>query len=106
MGWADCGTDSQGRPIGYAFPAVCDHPGCEERIDRGIAYVCGDMHGEDEVSCEKYFCENHKRNFVLGCNHETTVCDACARLLRGDESWRYDKEEGAIVEIPVNAATR
>jgi hypothetical protein len=59
MGWADCGTDSEGRPIGYAFPATCDAPGCNAKIDRGLGYACGGMHGEDEWSCEKYFCEKH-----------------------------------------------
>ena len=34
MGWGNCGTDSQGRPIGYIFEAICDHPGCKEKIDR------------------------------------------------------------------------
>jgi hypothetical protein len=53
MGWGDCGIDSQGRPIGYSFEAVCDHPECNEVIDRGLSHACGDMHGEDEISCEK-----------------------------------------------------
>ncbi len=57
-GWANCGTDSEGRPIGYAHEATCDHPGCEEKIDRGLAYACGSMHGSD-WSCEKYFCSKH-----------------------------------------------
>lgn len=60
MGWANCGTDSQGRAIGYAHEATCDHPGCDAKIHRGLAYACGIMHGEDEWSCEKYFCEKHK----------------------------------------------
>ncbi len=58
MSWADCGTDSKGRPIGYAFAATCDHPGCTEEIDRGLAYACGGMHGTFN-SCEGYFCEKH-----------------------------------------------
>lgn len=59
MGWGNCGEDSQGRPIGYLHPARCDHPGCKAKIDRGLAYACGGMHGEDEYSCEKYFCGKH-----------------------------------------------
>ena len=64
MGWADCGVDSNGRPIGYAFAATCDHPDCSEKIDRGLSYACGDMHGEGSNAdgdgyCEKYFCSEH-----------------------------------------------
>lgn len=64
MGWGDCGQDSQGRNIGYVFPATCDFPGCKEKIDRGLAYACGGMHGEDSYSCEKYFCYNHKNKHI------------------------------------------
>ena len=59
MGWADCGVDSNGRPIGYAFEATCDYPGCTATIDRGLAYACGGMHGENGDDCEGYFCYNH-----------------------------------------------
>ena len=59
MAWASCGTDSVGRPIGYAYRATCDEPGCRRRIDRGLAYACGGMHGADEWSCEGYFCADH-----------------------------------------------
>lgn len=44
MGWADCGVDSNGRSIGYAFDAICDHPECSEQIDLGLSYACGGMH--------------------------------------------------------------
>lgn len=62
MGWADCGTDSEGRQIGYMWPATCDQPGCDVKIDRGLAYVCGGMHGHDDPpgSCEKYYCSEHQ----------------------------------------------
>lgn len=60
MGWATCGDDSKGRPIGYAIEAICDEPGCKIEIDRGLFYACGGMHGEDEHSCEGYFCEDHR----------------------------------------------
>jgi hypothetical protein len=63
MGWAHCGTDSDGREIGYSIQATCDHrwgaQKCRRKIDRGLAYACGGMHGEDEVSCEGYFCARH-----------------------------------------------
>lgn len=60
MGWANCGDDSNGRPIGYAHTATCDHPGCTKQIDRGLAYACGGMHG-DEYGCERYVCGEHTR---------------------------------------------
>lgn len=60
MGWAHCGLDSKGREIGYSIEATCDHPGCDKVINRGLGCVCGDMHGEDEYSCEGYFCGQHK----------------------------------------------
>ena len=28
MGWANCGVDSEGRPIGHAFEAECVGPVC------------------------------------------------------------------------------
>ena len=106
MGWGNCGTDSQGRPIGYVFEATCDHPGCDAKIDRGLSYACGDMHGETEVSCEKYFCDKHRRNFirVSGFRHESDtrdeqVCDACAAQLLESGEWVEDLEEGVIVRI-------
>lgn len=65
MGWADCGTDSKGRPIGYAHAATCDEPGCEAVLDRGLEYACGGMHGPldlrgNATCCEGYFCAAHR----------------------------------------------
>ena len=60
MGWANCGEDSKGRPIGYAHRATCDHPGCDKKIDRGLAFACGGMHGDcSGYACENYFCTDH-----------------------------------------------
>jgi hypothetical protein len=59
MGWSDCDTHSQGRRIGYAHAASCDHPGCTRAIDRGLAYACGGDHGAGELFCEGYFCGDH-----------------------------------------------
>lgn len=60
MSWANCGQDKDGRPIGYAVLAGCDHPGgCDAKIDRGLSYVCGGMHGGGAEGCGKYFCPAH-----------------------------------------------
>jgi len=77
MGWSDCGDDSKGRPIGYGFEAICDHPGCTEVIDRGLAYACGSDHGGGEWFCEDYFCSAHLRHSLPIDDRDCQVCDAC-----------------------------
>lgn len=99
MGWADCGVDSQGRPIGYAFDGKCDHDGCDADISRGLDNVCGRMHGNDEYSCEKYFCDEHRANFLLTDQVETyQICDSCKELLISSGEW-YENEDGEIVRV-------
>lgn len=59
MGWS-IGFDSEwNRDIGYGVPAICDHPGCNEKIDRGLAYVCGGEPYGGERGCGLYFCYEH-----------------------------------------------
>lgn len=99
MGWSNCGNDSQGRPIGYAALATCDHPGCQAQIDRGLAYVCGGMHGESEVSCEKYFCEEHRQDFVESVEGTTRVCSSCANELISSGEWFENEDEGVIQRV-------
>ena len=81
MGWADCGTDDLGRPIGYAFEAVCDHEGCDKEIHRGLAYVCGGMHSGGEHGCGMYFCYSH-----LDISGPEQLCPECYRLWELGES--------------------
>jgi hypothetical protein len=59
MGWS-LGFDANwNRDVGYGVPAFCDHPDCDERIDRGLARVCGgDVYG-GESGCGLYFCGRH-----------------------------------------------
>jgi hypothetical protein len=86
MGWANCGTDRKGRPIGYAHEATCDHPGCAAKIHRGIAYACGDMHGDDTFSCEGYFCDKHRTAIrPAGEDRIIAVCLECAAAWRAAE---------------------
>ncbi len=97
MGWADCGTDSKGRPIGYAHQATCDEPGCSEQIDRGLSYACGDMHGETAEGCENYFCEAHRQNPVQTADGRTIlVCTTCAASLLESGEYREDDDEGLV----------
>jgi hypothetical protein len=89
MGWADCGTDSEGRPIGYAHEATCDHPGCNEQIHRGLAYACGGMHGADDFSCERYFCADHRGWIRDAQGKYRSVCAECEKM------WRQEFPEDA-----------
>lgn len=81
MGWGDCGEDSKGRPIGYLHPATCDHPGCDAKIDRGLSYACGGMHGETVYGCEDYFCEKHLTQTKTKDGCCISVCHGCLQLL-------------------------
>ncbi len=90
MGWANCGEDSRGRPIGYAHEAKCDHPGCKVKIDRGLSYACGGMHGETEHGCEKYFCSEHLPYVVEENDMLCHVCTECGNELINSDEWEDD----------------
>lgn len=85
MSWADCGNDSEGRPIGYAFEAECDLPDCDKIIDHGLAYACGSMHGQNEFDCEKYFCEDHLLVVETPIGECISICPACYARLETDD---------------------
>src|SRR4051812_43469673 len=96
MGWANCGTDSKGRRIGYAVPATCDQPGCKARIDRGLSYACGGMHGTSD-GCERYFCGAHLvHRFDPGDERAKQFCAECAAVI--DEE-RAEDFARALIEI-------
>lgn len=59
MGWAIGYDDRWKRDIGYGVPALCDHPACNARIDRGLAYVCGGNPYGEEHGCGLFFCYDH-----------------------------------------------
>jgi len=59
MGWAIGFDERWNRDVGYGVPATCDHPGCEEKIDRGLAYVCGGEPYGGEHGCGLHFCGKH-----------------------------------------------
>jgi len=96
MGWADCGLDSKGRPIGYAFSATCDHPGCDKKIDRGLSFACGGMHGETEWGCEGYFCEEHLE--ITDKERDSQLCPSCVKRveLKLGADW-YEKSHSDMV---------
>ena len=67
MSWAVGYDEKWKRDIGYGVPAMCDYPGCEQRINRGLGYVCGGEPYGGEYGCGLYFCEWHKAGFPPLC---------------------------------------
>lgn len=77
MGWS-LGYDSNwGRDIGYGVPAICDFPGCEEKIDRGLTYVCGSEPYGGNRGCGLYFCEKHREYHP---RLQVSLCPRCGKL--------------------------
>lgn len=74
MGWS-YGTNGEGREVGYAVDATCDKDGCDAKINRGLAYCCGDMHDGDEHCCGRYFCYEHLQ---MGLGLPSQMCEECA----------------------------
>jgi hypothetical protein len=105
MGWS-LGFDSNwNRWIGYGVPAYCDYPGCNEKIDRGLNYICGGEPYGGNRGCGLYFCEKH-----LIINQKLPqLCDKCNKRLKPfkpkkehpewikhlltDQSWKEWREE-------------
>lgn len=73
MGWGSGIVN--GREVGYLVDAECDLGGCTEAIDRGLAYVCGGMHGGGEHGCGGYFCGSHR--FYAEWPVGGWLCQAC-----------------------------
>lgn len=62
MGWSIGYDENWKRDIGYGVPAICDHPGCNEGINRGLGYVCGGEPYGGEKGCGLFFCSEHQRD--------------------------------------------
>lgn len=62
-----------GRFGGYMVLATCDKFGCENEIDRGLGYLCGESPGEfsGDGGCGRYFCGDHLGSIGPrgGCSH-------------------------------------
>lgn len=77
MGYAVYERD--GRDMGYGVPAECDHPRCSERIDRGLAYICGGGPDSDH-GCHLFFCHRHLTfRQPRGLDHSIELCPRCRR---------------------------
>lgn len=71
MSWAIGYDVNWQRDIGYGVPSRCDHPDCEQIIDRGLGYVCGSDPYGGERGCGLFFCGNH---LLASC-----ICQRCKR---------------------------
>lgn len=89
MGWS-IGEGKDGRDIGYGVPALCDHPECSERIDRGLSYICGMINtdGEDR-GCGLHFCSNH----LLWSPKYGQLCERCYPRLKSPFARKPDVPE-------------
>jgi len=75
MGWS-LGFDSTwNRDIGYGVPAICDHPECNKKIDRGLSYVCGGEPYGGSRGCGLYFCAEH----LLMHEKLPQLCERCSK---------------------------
>ena len=74
MGWSIGYDENWKRDIGYDVPAICDHPKCNEKIHRGLAYVCGGEHYGGEHGCGLFFCYKH-----LTIDSRGQLCPKCYR---------------------------
>lgn len=95
MGWASCGVDSGGRLIGYTHKGTCDHPGCDKKIDRGLSYACGGMHGETTWGCEGYFCSEHL--CIVDKDHDSQLCPACYEFMVEEEEDEDSPSMGRLI---------
>lgn len=78
MGWSIGYDIKWRRDIGYGVPAYCDHPGCDEEIDRGLSYVCGGGLFGAERGCGLYFCGKHLQYH----DRLPQLCARCAPRIR------------------------
>lgn len=82
MGYAYYEIIRNGEKIeaGYSVEAVCEEDGCKEKIDRGLAYLCGKDPGGDEHGCGGgYFCGQH----LYGDNQ----CKNCSEAADKANTW-------------------
>jgi hypothetical protein len=108
MGWSIGYDDGFERFIGYGVPALCDHPGCNEEIDRGLSYVCGGQPYGGDRGCGLHFCWNHL--YADG-----SLCDRCinqqdsfepkpdtdewVNFQATDESWAEWRKENKVKNV-------
>lgn len=113
MSWAVGWDANWHRDIGYGVPATCDHPGCTERIDRGLAHVCAGNTPYGGDGCGLYFCSQHQnwRGFCERCQRGLDPFDATpdlpewVRWKLTDESWARWRDENPEEVAAMRAAS-
>lgn len=76
---------------GYGVPAVCEYPDCNEEIDRGVSYACGDA-PFTEWGCDRYFCGKHKVMKRVNDGGEYIWRDVCERCKKRKSPFPYKPE--------------
>ena len=117
MSWEIGYDEKWKRDIGYGVPSVCDYPGCDKKIDRGLAHVCGGEPYGGEHGCGLFFCPDHRDLCV---DEGVQMCERCAageepfeptpdtmewmQHKLTDESWAEWREENptAVVALKVD----
>lgn len=98
MGWSIGWSDKHQRDVGYGVPCTCEHPDCNEQIDRGLAHVCGDMHDGGDHGCGLYFCESHLE-YVERDGQGVRLCNACASATDEIAYWFDPKPDHLFWEL-------
>ena len=86
MGWSY--GIVEGKAVGYSVEAICEHPNCNKRINRGLAYKCGNDIGSGEDFCNGFFCSDHLFLTVKGWR-----CAECSDLIEDEENEEEEYEE-------------
>lgn len=91
MGWSIGFDTDWNRDIGYGVVAYCDHPECNEEINRGLGYVCANEEPRGGDGCGLYFCSKHKGHYHYPesedeeDNPDADISDCCERCRDGKE---------------------
>lgn len=80
MSWAVGYSHKHKRDIGYGVPAICDHPECNEEIDRGLSHLCGDIPYGSSYGCGLHFCSDHLET----AEKDNECINLCERCLAGE----------------------
>ncbi|MFA7264930.1 MAG: hypothetical protein WC054_01345 [Candidatus Nanopelagicales bacterium] len=75
--------DTPHGPGGYGVEDRCPYQGCGVKIDRGLAYLCGDSPVATEIGCGKWFCSAHL--YMTSIKFVDSLCPDCI-----EQDWEVD----------------
>lgn len=79
MYWAIGFDENWNRDVGFDVPSICDHPNCNNAINRGIDHVCGGEPYGGDSHCGLYFCKDHLKLEAISTSGENKpVCEQCS----------------------------